>query len=48
MQDPQIKKAVKRLQEYFPSIKLNFSNIYKYYDNYACLKAMGRSYLHVF
>ena len=41
-------KAVKRLQTFFPGIKLNFKNAYKYVDNYMCLKAMGRPYLPVF
>ena len=48
MKDPHVLKAVKKLQDFYPDIELSFKNIFKFYDNYACLKAMGRPYLHIF
>ena len=48
MKNPNIVQAIKRLQTFFPETQLDFKNVYKYIDNYMCLKAMGRPFLPVF
>jgi len=48
MQNPHIRATISKLQEYYLGVPLNFSTIYKYVDNYYCLKAIGKPYLEVF
>lgn len=48
MQESGIIEAVAKLQAFFPDIPLTFANLYKYVDNYMCLKAMGKPFLPIF
>jgi hypothetical protein len=45
---PIVTSTMKKLNELFPSLDLNFSTAYKVIDNYVCLKYLGMPYLSVF
>jgi len=45
---PMVTSALKKINENFPLMGLNFSTAYKVIDNYVCLKYLGMPYLSFF
>ncbi len=48
MKNEHIQFTINKIKPFFGTLPLDFNNIYKYVDNYKCLKAIGLPYLQIF
>jgi hypothetical protein len=45
---PEVKEAIAKVQESFPSIEVNFTNLYKLLSNSICMEYLGEPVLKIF